>query len=484
MMSIGDCRYDPDTGTLLDGSGRAIPLRRKSAAVLAVLAESPGLLVEKNAILARVWAGLIVSDEGLSQCVRDIRKAIGDDARRIVKTVPGRGFLLVAEASDAPGPETEMPVIRVDEIGARSGGIEAEHLGERIRQEILRSISRRSGNRISSGRSGAEAADHVIRGTVSRRGNGFSAFLEIEETGGRGTFFAEDFDCIDEPQDDFARRVARKVTNVQRVSAIAHFGKRLLPVPDERLNLQQLLQKAAYHSSRITVEDSAAAERVLRHAVSRYPDNSMALAMLAACHAHLYPLVAIDRSEERVAETMEFAERAVHTGPDVDFALRTRGNLKFWLMRDVDGAEADCQRALSLSPNYQLAHLTRIQIDLFDGDITGARERFERHIEVDIALPQYHYFQTLLALFAIGERRAAVAQHHAREAFDIAPWSDWGVLVMACAHGEATEALPRAIIERAHTMRLSAAHFTELPSRTPDFVKSLRERASRVIGNV
>jgi hypothetical protein len=96
------------------------------------------------------------------------------------------------------------------------------------------------------------------------------------------------------------------------------------------------LQKAAYHYSRITVEDTEAARQVLSEAVERYPQSPMALAMLAATHAHMYPLVTIDRSPDRVTAAMELAERAVFAGPNVDFTLRTRGNLKFWLLQAVD----------------------------------------------------------------------------------------------------------------------------------------------------
>lgn len=270
-----------------------------------------------------------------------------------------------------------------------------------------------------------------------------------------------------------------KVTNVQRVSAIANFGERFLDIPDRQLDLQQLLQKAAYHYGRITLEDTEAARQVLSEAVDRYPQSPMALAMLAATHVHMYPLVSIDRSPDRVQAAMELAERAVFAGPNVDFALRTRGNLKFWLLQDHEGAIADCKRALAVTPNYQLAHLTMVECDLFGGRIAQARHRLETQIEMDIVLPQYHFFQTLYALIAVLEDDMIAARHHAFEAFEVAPWSDWGILVMAVVHGREVWTISHGMEERIARCALNARHFCDLPIRDDALVGRLVSLADR-----
>ena len=97
MIRVGECQYDPAAEMLLDKDGKVLPLRRKSIQTLSILAETPGRLVGKDAIVSRVWAGVTVTDESLSQCIRDIRKALGDDARQIIQTVPGRGYMYTPE---------------------------------------------------------------------------------------------------------------------------------------------------------------------------------------------------------------------------------------------------------------------------------------------------------------------------------------------------------------------------------------------------
>src|SRR5215471_16279588 len=73
---------------------RAIALRPKTFAVLRYLAEHPGHLATKDELLDAVWGETAVSDTVLKTCVRELRQALGDDARnpRFIETVHGRGY--------------------------------------------------------------------------------------------------------------------------------------------------------------------------------------------------------------------------------------------------------------------------------------------------------------------------------------------------------------------------------------------------------
>ena len=214
-------------------------------------------------------------------------------------------------------------------------------------------------------------------------------------------------------------------------------------------------------------------------AIDRHPESPMALAMQAATYVHMYPLTAMNRSDDRIAAAMDLAERAVFAGPEVDFCLRTRGNLKFWLLRDHEGAIKDCNRALAITPNYQLAHLTRLQSELFSGDWEAARHRLDHQIEVDIALPQYHYFQTLYALCALAVGDESGARRHALEAYEYAPWSDWGMLILAAAYAEETPGSKTGIADRMGRCSLTPHHFRDLPIRDGPLLATLIGRAEQ-----
>jgi len=78
-----------------------IQLRPKAFDVLRYLAENPGRLVSKDELMKTVWAGVVVTDDSLVQCVKDIRDALNDSEQRIIKTVPRRGYLFAAEVSSS-----------------------------------------------------------------------------------------------------------------------------------------------------------------------------------------------------------------------------------------------------------------------------------------------------------------------------------------------------------------------------------------------
>ena len=75
--------------------GEHVDLRPRSFAVLRLLAAHVGRLVTKEEIMDQVWEDAAVTEDLLTQCIADIRRAIGDEERRIVRTVPRRGYLLV-----------------------------------------------------------------------------------------------------------------------------------------------------------------------------------------------------------------------------------------------------------------------------------------------------------------------------------------------------------------------------------------------------
>lgn len=87
---------------LLDAAGCAVELRPQAFQVLRHLALNAGRLVTKEELLAAVWPGLIVTDDSLVQAIGDIRRALGDSEHRVLKTVPRRGYTLVADAVAAP----------------------------------------------------------------------------------------------------------------------------------------------------------------------------------------------------------------------------------------------------------------------------------------------------------------------------------------------------------------------------------------------
>lgn len=99
------------------GPGGEVHLEPKVMQVLEYLARTPGQVVERDTLLNGIWEGRAFSDEPLSRCVFELRRALGDSAKdpRYIETIPKSGYRLIAtvepltdvavEASDMPGEE-------------------------------------------------------------------------------------------------------------------------------------------------------------------------------------------------------------------------------------------------------------------------------------------------------------------------------------------------------------------------------------------
>jgi len=73
-----------------------IELRPKAFEVLKYLAENAGRLVGKQELYDAIWPNVIVSDDSITQCIRELRSKLGDDDHSLIKTVSRRGYMLDA----------------------------------------------------------------------------------------------------------------------------------------------------------------------------------------------------------------------------------------------------------------------------------------------------------------------------------------------------------------------------------------------------
>ncbi len=82
--------------------GLPIELGGRYFDALALLVSRQGKLVTKNVFMEQVWQGIPVTDEALTQCIRTLRRALGDDAAnpRFIETVPKHGYRFVAQPSN------------------------------------------------------------------------------------------------------------------------------------------------------------------------------------------------------------------------------------------------------------------------------------------------------------------------------------------------------------------------------------------------
>lgn len=106
---FGDFTFDPGERSLIRGAER-LDLGGRYLDALGLLLREQGKLVTKNRFMDEVWHGVPVTDEALTQCIRVLRRELGDDAARprFIETVPKHGYRFIAEAQRA-GTESTAP---------------------------------------------------------------------------------------------------------------------------------------------------------------------------------------------------------------------------------------------------------------------------------------------------------------------------------------------------------------------------------------
>ncbi len=120
MLRFAGFELDQQRAELRRPDGEATRLRPKPFAMLYLLATNARRVVSKQELMEAVWPNIHVGEDSLFQCIREIRSALGDDQRQLLKVISGRGYLLEAEVSGLPiGPteQTESALVIKDGDG-------------------------------------------------------------------------------------------------------------------------------------------------------------------------------------------------------------------------------------------------------------------------------------------------------------------------------------------------------------------------------
>lgn len=153
----GDCpaSFDPalfQLNLLGDGDSKQIDLGFSGSRLLARLAQEPGVVVSRDELIRCAWSDRVVGQGSLNQQIYTLRQLLGDEkSRRIIQTLPRRGYLLnpeyvlrveqpaVAEASSADIPEAVSDGVSEDTsdcISERVSAGNSDHISENAREDV------------------------------------------------------------------------------------------------------------------------------------------------------------------------------------------------------------------------------------------------------------------------------------------------------------------------------------------------------------
>jgi Tol biopolymer transport system component/DNA-binding winged helix-turn-helix (wHTH) protein len=102
-----------DTGALRVVTRPELPrLTSKAVAVLVELVRDVGQTVTRDQLLDRVWTGRFPTPDVLTQAVKELRRALGDDSKppQYIETIPKLGYRLIAPVLVLDGPDSAVVI--------------------------------------------------------------------------------------------------------------------------------------------------------------------------------------------------------------------------------------------------------------------------------------------------------------------------------------------------------------------------------------
>jgi TolB-like protein len=147
-VRFGRHSFEPATGRLWAGQAE-VRLTPKSAAVLGLLVRRAGQPVSKQELFACVWTGTVVSDDALTTCIQELRKALHDDARqpRYIETRHRYGYRFVAPlASPADDLDLAVAVLPFTDMSPQRS---QSSFCEGVAEELIDSLNRVRGLRVA-----------------------------------------------------------------------------------------------------------------------------------------------------------------------------------------------------------------------------------------------------------------------------------------------------------------------------------------------
>lgn len=371
-------------GALL-ADGAECDLRPKAFALLRHLVENAGHLVDRDGIMQAVWPGIFVSDDSIAQCVKEVRRALGDDEQRLLRTLPRRGYLFAAHvsrveavaagvlaaasaavAADAPPrPLTGRPRVMVLPFETISGDPEQGYFADGLTADLVTDLTRFQSLHVVSPRRGdpqpwrtpwadedapPRRAAYRVSGSVRRAGGRIRVTAQLEDAQSGAHLWADRFDRpLDDlfaVQEELAERVAAHlVSRVDREGMRRARGR-----PPASLDAYDLCLRGRELHGRATEADTLLAREMFDRAIAADPDYAAAYAWQAyTVQRGFIHWWGEPRGEAALAPALALAQRAVEIEPDSPLCLSRLAFVQLFLRRYAEALE-NGRAAVRLNP--------------------------------------------------------------------------------------------------------------------------------------
>jgi TolB-like protein/tetratricopeptide (TPR) repeat protein len=415
LYSFGEYLVDVDRQELRR-AGEVVAVEPLVFDVLEFLIRNRGHIVSKDALIAGVWDGRIVSDSTLNSRMSAARHAVGDSGgeQRVIRTVSRRGFQFIATVSqsgDSEPPERQAAVtsrprgIGIAVLGFASlpQGLAKDCFVDGLTEEIATALARfpwlsvtaRSSSAAYDGWSvdirqlGRDLGIHyVLEGSIRRNDARMRVSARLIDCPSATLIWASHFDArhddmLDLQDDIGAKVVAALGPKLERV-AITRVESRSRDIGSEAIEAYLRGLGCMYRWSK---DGLGAALAHFERAIAIERDFAAAYAMAAYCYIQRKSYGWLqDRSVETEA-CAGLARCAAELGADDAMVLARAAHAISSVGGDIDDGAVLIERACALDPHLAAAWYVRGWINLFLGKHELAIEHLTQAMQLGFREP-------------------------------------------------------------------------------------------------
>lgn len=471
VYRFGEFTLDLDAGGLSRG-GASIALRPKAFDLLALFAANAGRVLGKDEILDTVWDGVTVTEDSLTQCVSELRHALGEPGAAAIRTVPRRGYVFSAVVEETgPGasdpPITALaprPTLAVLPFLNRSSESEQDYFAEGVTEGLVAALGLIRELSVTSGAAGDTGARYRLDGSVRAAGDRIRVAARLIDTETGTQLWAEHFDGGQGDLFAFQDEITRRIAIAVQVKLTYGDMAWLWDGRTRDLRAWEKLAAARDRFLRWTEADNRQAQALLLEALDIDPAYTAAMVLLGWCYWWEARAYASADRDERLARAGEMAERALAAAPDLGNAHTLKGGIAFLTGR-FDEALAHCRRGCHLSPGDSWLQGCAGLVNIYAGEPQAALAALDRARRLSPTPPNWVLYQQALATLWAGDlaEAAGLAERYRAIATDD-PYA-YVVLATICAFGGREDE--------------AAGHIRELARRAPEFGMADIRRSQR-----
>ena len=432
-------------------SGETVPLRPKSFDVLVYLLQRPRRVVTKAELLDAVWGDRIVTEGSLKSCLTEVRSAIGDHERKLIRTVPRRGYMLEALFErEAPAADTRTSIL-VAPMKDQGPGGDSAYIADGLTEEIIVELSKIQSFRVISHASAMRlkgigealedtarelGVDFIIDGSIRRRDDEVRVTLQLSHLDSSGAQWSEHYtgNLVDlfGMHDEIARAVAAE---------LAHHVPPSEPVNKETIEDPRAVEsylRARYQMWRFSRAGLQQAERHLKNGLDLVGPNARLLATLGHVYSR-YSEIGLDPNGEFLGKAAECATKIFELSADSPRGYTLLGIVQFHAGA-LRAAREPLERSLGANPSDPDTLGTLGYLYALVGRNEQASHLFAEALAIDPLTPINHCMPGFVALM---EGRNSDALPPYRQFFKMDPYNPfaaWSLGYVLLRNGRVDEA--------------------------------------------